>query len=106
MAANNVELWNEIRDQAFEVTLDMALQMVEMSLSPNGEAYGDHQITRGQRILRFQLDALHGAVDILKVQSPKIYTQYVAQYMRDIGESPLAQQFPQPQMPNAQMGLL
>jgi len=88
---NNVELWNEIREQAFSRTLDLATEMIEASLGPDGEAYGDRSISRGNRILRFQMDAQSGALDILKVQSPRIYEDYVKQYLRDINESPLVQ---------------
>lgn len=89
----NIELWDEIRDQAFQKCLDLSRELIEASLSPEGMAFGDKELSRGQRILRFQMDALSGAVDILKVQSPRIYEDYVRQYLRDINESPLVQRF-------------
>ena len=62
-------------------------------------AFGDREISRGQRILRFQMDSLSGAVDILRMQSPRIYEDYVRQYLRDIKESPITQPAPiQPPM--------
>lgn len=91
---NNVELWNEIREQAFERTLDLATELIGASLGEDGEAYGDRPLSRGNRILRFQMDAQSGALDILKVQSPRIYEDYVKQYLRDISETPLVKPAP------------
>lgn len=91
---NNIELWNEIREQAFTRCLDLSRELIDASLSEDGMAYGDREVSRGQRILRFQMDALSGAIDILKVQSPRIYEDYVNQYLRDIKNSPLVQPAP------------
>lgn len=88
--SNNVELWDEIREQSFQKCLDLSRELIDASLTPEGMAYGDRDLSRGQRILRFQMDARMGALDILKVQSPRIYEDYVRQYLRDIAESPLA----------------
>lgn len=103
---NNLELWNEIREQAFQRTLDLSMELINASLGPDGEAYGDRQIDRGQRILRFQMDALSGALDILKMQSPAIYEDYVNQYVRDINESPLVKKFPRQQQPMPLSGMI
>lgn len=94
--SNNVELWNDIRDQAMQRCMDLSRELIDASLSEDGMAFGDRPVTRGQRILRFQMDALSGALDILKVQSPRIYEDYVNQYLRDIAQSPLAQPAPEP----------
>ena len=94
--SNNIELWNEIREQALQKCLDMARELIDSSLSPEGMAFGDTELTRGQRILRFQMDAASGALDILMFQSPRIYEDYVNQYLRDIKESPLVQATQQP----------
>ena len=93
--SNNVELWNEIRDQAMQKCLDLSRELIEASLTPDGMAYGDQEISRGQRILRFQMDAASGAIDILRYQSPRIYEDYVNQYLKDIQDSPLVQRLMQ-----------
>jgi hypothetical protein len=93
--SNNIELWNEIRDQAFTRCLDLSRELIDASLTEDGMAFGDREISRGQRILRFQMDAASGAVDILRYQSPSIYEDYVNQYLRDIKDSPLIQKLGQ-----------
>jgi hypothetical protein len=92
---NNIELWNEVRDQAFERCMELSRELIETSLSPEGMAFGDKEMTRGQRILRFQMDAASGALDVLKYQSPRIYEDYVDQYLRDVKDSPLVQRLVQ-----------
>lgn len=87
--SNNVELWDEIREQAYKKCLDLSKELIESSLTTDGMAFGDRELSRGQRILRFQMDARMGALDILKVQSPRVYEDYVRQYLRDIKESPI-----------------
>lgn len=96
--SNNVELWDEIRDQAMQKCLDLSRELIDASLTPDGMAYGDREISRGQRILRFQMDAASGAIDILRYQSPRIYEDYVNQYLRDIQDSPLVQRIMQQPM--------
>ncbi len=102
--SNNIELWNEIRDQAMQKCIDLSRELIESSLTPDGMAYGDRELSRGKRILRFQMDARMGALDILKVQSPRIYEDYVRQYLRDIAESPLAQPAPVQPSPIGMIG--
>lgn len=94
--SNNIELWNEIREQAFERCMELSRELIDASLSPEGMAFGDKQMTKGQRILRFQMDAASGALDVLKYQSPRIYEDYVDQYLRDVQDSVLVQKLMQP----------
>ena len=102
--SNNVELWDEIKEQAYQKCLDLSRELIEASLTPDGMAYGDRELPRGQRILRFQMDALSGALDILKMQSPRIYEDYVRQYLRDIADSPLVQPAPVQPSPLGMIG--
>lgn len=102
--SNNVELWDEIREQSFQRCLDLSRELIDASLTPDGMAYGDRDLSRGQRILRFQMDARMGALDILKVQSPRIYEDYVRQYLRDIADSPLVQPAPVQPSPLSMIG--
>ena len=102
--SNNVELWDEIREQSFQRCLDLSSEHVDASVTPDGMAYGDRDLSRGQRILRFQMDARMGALDILKVQSPRIYEDYVRQYLRDIADSPLVQPAPVQPSPLGMIG--
>ena len=104
--SNNVELWDEIREQSFQRCLDLSRELIDASLTPDGMAYGDRDLSRGQRILRFQMDARMGALDILKVQSPRIYEDYVRQYLQDINESPLVKQFPMQAQPSPLGGII
>lgn len=84
-----VELLKEAGELAKRNLLDMAQAMYGVVMGTDGETFGDSQLDRGDRIARFMSDAQSGALDVLRVQSPTIYRQYVAQYVRDINDSPL-----------------
>ena len=86
---NNVVIWEEIRKQAFDEIRDTARILIESNLNSDGGAYGDRPLSRGDRIERFLMDAKNGTLDILEYQSPKIFEEYVAQYVTDIMNSPI-----------------
>lgn len=84
-----IEMMDEVRTQAIQHGVELAKELISVNLGPNREAYGDTEMSVGQRIQRFIDDAKSGAVDILQAQSPAIYKEYVAQFTRDINDSPL-----------------
>lgn len=79
----------EVRSQSIAQGIEIARALIANSMGANGEAYGDREMSVGQRIQRFMDDARSGAVDILEKQSPAIYKEYVAQFTKDINDSPL-----------------
>ena len=83
-----VEMVSEIQKRAMQRCLDLSLALIDRMLGPDGETFGDGPIGRGDRILRFQELSQSGAMDILQVQSPKVYNMLLKQYVKDIRESP------------------
>lgn len=89
MASTNLDIWNDVREQARAKLLDLVKSTMAAQMGPDGEGFGDRTPSRAQRIARFNDDARSGALDILRVQSPRIYEQYVREYQRDVMASPL-----------------
>lgn len=85
----NVELMDEVRQQAFDRCIDLSKELIASMLGPDGETVGDKPLDRGQRIARVEDMARRGVMDMLKVISPKVYDNLVKQYVRDVDESPL-----------------
>ena len=83
---------SEIQKRAMQRCLDLSLALIDRMLGPDGETFGDGPIGRGDRILRFQELTQSGAMDILQVQSPKVYNMLLKQYVKDIRESPFGKQ--------------
>lgn len=88
----HVAMVNEIKERAMQRCLDLSLALIDRMLGSDGETFGDGPIGRGDRILRFQDLGKSGALDILQVQSPKVYEKLLQQYIRDIRESPFEKQ--------------
>lgn len=85
----SIDIMEEVRVQSIAQGVEIARALIANSMGANGEAYGDREMSVGQRIQRFMDDARSGAVDILEKQSPAIYKEYVAQFTKDINDSPL-----------------
>ena len=85
----NVELMEEVRQQAFDKCMEFSESVISAMLGPDGETVGDKPLDRGQRIARVEDMARRGVMDMLKVISPKVYDSLVKQYVRDVDESPL-----------------
>jgi hypothetical protein len=82
--STNVELYGDIREQATAYIVEQALAVMKASMGPDGESFGDRDMERRDRIMRFLEDAQTGALDVLRNISPDIYQKYVAQYQRDM----------------------
>ena len=85
----SIDIMEEVRSQSIAQGVEIAKALIANSMGANGEAYGDREMSVGQRIQGFMDDARSGAVDILQKQSPDIYNEYVAQFTKDINDSPL-----------------
>ena len=92
----NVSLANEVQRNIQEQAKELSHAVIVSLMGPNGEAAGDAQMSRGDRIARFIEDAQSGALDALKVMSndptfgrPTIYERYVQEFVDDIAHSAL-----------------
>ena len=85
----NVELMEEVRQQAFDECMSLSESIIGSMLGPDGETVGDRPLDRGQRIARIEDMSRRGVMDILKVISPPVYDKLVRQFIKDIKESPL-----------------
>ncbi len=78
--------------------LDLAHAMYGVVMGTDGETFGDSQMSRSDRILRIIMAAKDGTLDVLAVQSPRIYMISLKQFVRDIqSELEAAQKVKQPQ---------
>lgn len=82
--APEVALLQEAGQEAKRQLLEIAQVMYGVVMGTDGETFGDRQMTRSDRILRIVMAAKDGTLDILRVQSPRIYVQAMNQYVRDI----------------------
>jgi hypothetical protein len=94
---------NEIKERAMQRCLDLSLALIDRMLGSDGETFGDGPIGRGDRILRFQDLSQSGALDILEVQSPKVYQKLLQQYIKDIRESPFEKKAASPPSTQSQL---
>lgn len=78
-----------VEQQALSRLVEVALPLVEAMLGPNGRAYGDVSLDRGDRIARFEDMARRGVLDILQTISRPTYDSLLRQYIEDVAESPL-----------------
>lgn len=83
------ELMDEVWQQSMDELLELGPTLIEALLGPTGSAFGDRDLTRGERILRFLDDAHTGALDVLRIQSPAVFAGYEAEFKADIAQSPL-----------------
>lgn len=63
--------------------------LVEAMLGNNGAAFGDVQLSRADRIARFEDMAARGVIDILETISPPTYNLLLRDYVEDVAASPL-----------------
>lgn len=83
---NNVALWDEIRTQSYDEILAVLSGVIDANMNDDGDTYGNHQISRGERIVRFQADAAAGALDIFAEQSPELFRKYVNDFLADMAQ--------------------
>ena len=91
----NVELMEEVRQQAFDECMDLSESVISSMLGPDGETVGDKPLDRGQRIARVEDMSRRGVMDMLKTISPPVYEKIVRQFIRDIKDSPFMETSPE-----------
>lgn len=87
------ELWDAISDQLMSEGVELGESILDAMMGPGGEAPGDHHLTPGQRIARFQDMAQRGVLDALegicRATGATHYDDLVAEYVRDVAASRL-----------------
>lgn len=95
MSTAFIDLLTDVREQAREQIRDMGLAVEGGMTGPDGEAFGDVQLSPADRIARFVDYAERGILDILLHQgSPKTYWMLIREFVSDMEHSPLMQPFP------------
>lgn len=85
-------LLNDVRDQAYDECMSIALALIKAQLGDDGEAFGDSPLGAPDRIARVLDLAQRGVMDVLQVRSPKVYEQFTRQFIHDIADGPLTGQ--------------
>lgn len=83
------EMLKDVQEIALEECIEISLELLDNVIGADGSSFGDRELSRGNRILRFMDDAESGALDILRVQSPEVFASYVQEYRDDIANSPI-----------------
>lgn len=87
----------EVQEELVIELVDAIVELVQDSVGPDGETYGDVQMTPGDRIAAFMMDAQIGQLDILSYINKPYYEKRVRQYTEDIKHSPfIAHTYEQP----------
>lgn len=84
----DIELMREIQDEVVDELVEEITELVLDSVGPDGETYGDVQMSPGDRIAAFMMDAQIGQLDILSYINKDYYEKRVRQYTEDIKNSP------------------
>lgn len=82
--SDEVAILRDAGEQAKAQLMDIAKAMYGITMGTDGETFGDAQMSRSDRILQWVIAARDGTLDILRVQSPRIYDQGLKQYQRDL----------------------
>lgn len=84
MASLTAELLGEIRERAKTEALAISKDLIAVM-----DGVDDETLSRADRIARFLDDAQSGALDVMKVIRPDLYDKAIADYQRDVAQSPL-----------------
>lgn len=79
-----VAKYREAGALAKRILLGRAQAMYGIVMGEDGTTFGDTQMTRSDRILRWVEGAADGTVDALMQISPDIYRKELAQFNRDV----------------------
>lgn len=80
---------DSVEDLAYEMARDMEDALVEGMVDAEGLAYGDVELGRPDRMMKFVLDHRAGILAALRAQDPEEYRKRVGQFRRDVREAGL-----------------
>jgi hypothetical protein len=84
----DIDLMREVQDELVDEIVEEVIELVQDSVGPDGETYGDVPMTPGDRISAFIMDAQIGQLDILSYINQQYYQKRVRQYIDDVKHSP------------------
>jgi uncharacterized protein YheU (UPF0270 family) len=83
------ESFEVIEDLAYERLTSLEDQLIESLINSKGLTYGDIELPREERILKFQDDELRGVNQWLAQNEPKEYEKRLAEFTSDVQQSGL-----------------
>ena len=93
MPSTITEIFEAVREQAFDECMALSEGVSDALLGPDGEAPGDHRLTPGERIARFEDMAQRGVLDALEsicaAAGATHYDDLVKSYVEDVAASRL-----------------
>ena len=84
----DIELMSEVQDELIRELANEFAELIAESIGPDGETYGDVQMSPGDRIAQFFLDAQSGQMDMLSFIAPHFAEKKARQYIADVKASP------------------
>lgn len=84
----DIGLMREVQDEIVDELFAMFVELIGDSLGPDGETYGDTEMSPGDRIAQFLLDAKSGQMDMLSFIAPHFAEKRAKQYVDDVKHSP------------------
>ena len=82
------DLVDAVTERATRRLVDMAVEVTDRQMRPDGTTYGDTELDRGQRILRILDYAERGVLDAMRVVKPPLLERWVRQFTKDIQGTP------------------
>lgn len=86
---NTKEFLESVEEMAYEMLRDMEDELVREMINSRGLAYGDVELNREDRILKFLADDQDGVLDALQFSNPEEYQKRLREFERDAQEAGL-----------------
>lgn len=83
------EFLESVEDMAFSILRDLEEETVRAMINGKGLAYGDVELNRVDRIMKFLMDDADGVNDTLQMSDPDEYRRRLRQFQRDAQEAGL-----------------
>lgn len=81
---------SSVEQLAYEMLADFEEEIVRDMVDQKGLAYGDVELSRQDRIVKFLLDDADGVNEALKLSNPDEYDKRLRQFQRDVQEAGLS----------------
>ena len=86
---NTKEFLESVEEVAYEMLRDMEDELVREMINSRGLAYGDVELNREDRILKFLADDQDGVLNALQFGNPEEYQKRLREFERDAQEAGL-----------------
>lgn len=84
------DIVDEVQERAMARITELSEELLKRMHRSDGTTFGDVQLSRGERILRFQDYAERGVLDALRVVKPELLDRMERQYRDDVMSSPFS----------------